>query len=136
MCRHFPLFTAVLAAACAAMPAHADIVKCLDREGNATLTDLACPAGSRLVQVVTRLPPPPTIAPRLADPPPDARGIARVTLSPAEFAPPRRRPVSRPAVPTTRFIAPVRILATDAATLKAARMALILGEAPEKVAGR
>lgn len=119
-----------------ALPAQADIVKCMDREGNVTLTDLACPTGAVQTQVVTKTPPPPTVAPRLADPPPDERGVARVVLAPSEFAPPRRRAASRPPVPRSSLIPPVRLFSTDAATLKAARMALILGDTPEKVAGR
>jgi hypothetical protein len=124
----------VLLALALTVPAHADIVKCLDRDGNVTLTDLACPAGSVQTQVVSRTPPAPTVAPRLADPPPDERGVARVSLAPSEFAP--RRQSLRPPVPRRALIPPTRLFSTDAATLKAARMALILGETPEKVAGR
>ena len=132
------LISAVALALGVMAPACADIVKCQDRDGNVTLTDLACPSGTYLVQVVTRTPPPPTVAPRLVDPPPDARGVTRVTLQPDDFAPPRYtlRSAARPAIPRRSHITPPRLFATDAATLKAARMALILGQPPVKVAGR
>jgi hypothetical protein len=61
-----------------------------------------------------------------------------VQLQPSDFAPPRfsTRSAARPAIPRRSHITPPRLFATDAATLKAARMALILGDTPAKIAGR
>jgi hypothetical protein len=132
------MFTRIplLIALAAALPAQADIVKCMDRDGNVTLTDLSCPPGSVQTQVVSRTPPAPMIAPRLDDPPADGRGIATVTLSATDLARQSRRTAARLPVPRRALIPPTRLFSTDAATLKAARMALILGASPEKVAGR
>lgn len=116
--------------------ARAEIVKCIDREGHVTLTDLPCGNGT-----VVPITPPDAPPPAAAEPWPDAApsaapfdllraGPVRIHLSPAAFGPrhPAYRNMARPATS--------QILSVDASTLRAAHTMLNLRTARHELASR
>lgn len=121
--------------------AQADIVKCTDKEGRVTLTDLPCDAPTVVVRTDEHGSPILTDSGgswsevSYAEPQADVRvvnGVTRVTLPPGQFGPRSRREayarMSRPA--------PARIFSTDAATLRAAHSTLsVLDGEPRRIAG-
>lgn len=108
----------------AAGMAQADIVKCEDKDGNVTLTDKPCPDGK--VVVATDAEGTPVTgdgAVQYYEVGPEVRvvdGVTRITLPPGQFGPrSNREAYARMHRPT-----PGQALATDAATLRAARTML------------
>ncbi|HEU4853009.1 MAG TPA: hypothetical protein VFT37_12725 [Telluria sp.] len=113
--------------------AQADIVKCTDKDGHVTLTDMPCDNPTLVVRTdETGSPVPEGDADWSQNsdqaPQSDTRvvdGVTRITLSPDEFGPRSRRAayarMERPA--------PNRIFAIDAATLRAAHDTLALLDA-------
>ena len=105
----------IIAAAWLAAPAAmaADIMKCTDAQGRVTLTDQPCESGSKVVQVVAEAGP---VQAAAAPPAPQRHVLPAADLRYRSW---QRPSVERPAP-----------LARDIATLKAARRALLLMEAP------
>src|SRR5476649_1284302 len=115
--------------------AHADIIKCVDAEGHATLTDQDCPRNEAQVA-----PQEVAAVAAMADVPDQAQAdaprahVTRVVLSAGTPALPPKSWEATHAHP-----APMRAFALDAATLKAARVTMQLLDAQthaQKVASR
>jgi len=115
--------------------AHADIIKCVDAEGHATLTDQDCPRNEARVA-----PQEVAAVAAMADVPDQAQAdaprahVTRVVLSAGTPALPPKSWEATHAHP-----APMRAFALDAATLKAARVTMQLLDAQthaQKVASR
>ena len=158
LCFMNPTLGLLLAASCAlpaaATPVAHDIVKCIDRTGRVTLTDMDCGSGARKVTLVKAAMPDPAAQAADTAPAPQAMQAAlhkvmatpehtpSMALSGAALA----HPAERTAVPAVRQANPVRQpiyrarythaaqpstrptagLARDVATLKAARKAFKL----------
>lgn len=141
------LLTSLLIVACVAGPvglAQADIVKCTDKDGHVTLTDMPCENPVLVVRTDESGSPVPdgnTDWDANADPATveatDTRvvnGVTRITLTPDEFGPRSRRAayarMSRPE--------PSRIFVTDTATLRAAHdtLAILDAEPRQRMASR
>jgi hypothetical protein len=110
----------LIVAALAAPPgvlAGSDIVKCVDQAGHLTLTDQPCTAGAATVRLSTE---------------PAAESAAPSAMADVEAPPlsvehlPRRQPMLRPGGWKTPAAGPAKPLARDVATLKAARVQLLL----------
>lgn len=113
----------LLAATMMATPAafsESTIVKCVDDAGRVTLTDRSCEAGSATVHMAGM---------------PDNDGVTRVTPYPMKAEPsvlPPPRALPRTYVPLARVAA--KPLASDVATLKAARAQFVLSDVRSKPA--
>jgi len=121
------LTLAALTAAPAAL-AGSEILKCVDRAGNVTLTDQPCESGARATRMVAGSPAP---AATIQDASVDATAATPVAEQPQaepvqRFAAPRMQQQHdwRPRMPQRD-----RPLARDVATLKAARAQLLLSDA-------
>jgi len=112
------------AAAIAAPSANSDtvIVKCIDGAGRVTLTDRPCEAGMATVRTASM---------------PSNEGVTRITADPAPYPLAARADVLPPARALQRSAAPMpRVkaepLASDVATLKAARAQFLVGDVGSK----
>jgi len=121
---HLSLVLAALAASPAVL-AGSDILKCVDRAGNVTLTDQPCESGARMTRMVVGSSS--TLAATASGDGTDA--------APAPAEPVQAAPLQRYAAPTRmhsqhdwrpRMPSRDRPLARDVATLKAARAQLLL----------
>lgn len=137
-------FISAIIFACVSAPiglAQADIVKCTDKDGRVTLTDMPCESAAVVVRTDEHGSPVLTDSGSswsevsYEEPQPDVRvvnGVTRITLPPDQFGPRSRREaykrMSRPA--------PQRIFSTDAATLRAAHsMLTVMDGEPRRIAG-
>jgi len=112
------------AAAIAAPSAYSDtvIVKCVDGAGRVTFTDRPCEAGAATVRMASM---------------PSSEGMTRIASDPAPYPLAARADVLPPARALQRSAAPMpRVkaapLASDVATLKAARAQFLVGDVGSK----